>query len=119
MALGLEETGLISNACRPAMSPASAKATIWASLARSGQRIANVHQTITAGLASVLDADLLQTSVGVPLLLVRRVARDPHGIPLALSDHRYLAHRFALEVEFNSGPAATAPEPPGLRAVAP
>ncbi len=92
---------------------------IWASLARSGQRIANVHQTITAGLASALDADLLQTTPGVPLLLVRRVARDPHGIPLALSDHRYLAHRFALEVEFNSGPAATAPEPPGLRAVAP
>jgi len=92
---------------------------IWASLARAGQRIASVHQTITAGLASALDADLLETSSGVPLLLVRRVARDPHGIPIALSDHRYLAHRFALEVEFNSGPAATASEPPGLRAVAP
>ena len=61
---------------------------------------------------------LLHTAVGVPLLLVRRVAMGADGIPLALSDHRYLAHRFALEVEFNSGPSASSPEPPGLRAVA-
>ena len=31
-ALALDETGLISKACKPAMSPASTKATIWASL---------------------------------------------------------------------------------------
>ncbi len=90
---------------------------LWASLTRDGHSIATVHQTITAGLASGADADLLHTAVGVPLLLVRRVAMGADGIPLALSDHRYLAHRFALEVEFNSGPSASSPEPPGLRAV--
>ena len=41
------------------------------------------------------------------------LARD--GDPLALSDHRYLAHRFSLEVEFHGWP--TADEPPGLRTV--
>ena len=35
MAFGLEETGLISKACRAALSPASANATIWASLTRN------------------------------------------------------------------------------------
>jgi GntR family transcriptional regulator len=92
---------------------------IWESLGRAGHRVASVHQTITAAVASDADAALLQTSPGVALLLVRRVAADVHGIPLAVSDHRYLAHRFALEVEFNSGPSAASPEPPGLRAVDP
>lgn len=90
---------------------------LWASLTRAGHAIATVRQTITAGLASAADAELLGTATGVPLLLVRRVATGADGIPLALSDHRYLAHRFALEVEFNSGPSASTPEPPGLRAV--
>ena len=34
------------------------------------------------------------------LLLVRRVAHDDQGTPVALADHRYLASRFSLEVEF-------------------
>ncbi|MEI2732557.1 MAG: GntR family transcriptional regulator [Dermatophilaceae bacterium] len=90
---------------------------IWQTLGRAGHRVASVHQTITAGLASRGDAGLLGTTSGAPLLLIRRLARDAHGIPLALADHRYAAHRFALDVEFHSGPSAAAPEPPGLRAV--
>lgn len=91
---------------------------IWASLDRAGHPVASVHQTITAGLASPADGRLLGTSAGAPLLLVRRLARDRRGRPVALSDHRYAAHRFALDVEFHSGPSAAAAEPPGLRAVA-
>ena len=91
---------------------------IWASLRRQGHRIDAVRQTITAGLATSSDAALLGAAVGAPLLLVRRVACDAAGAPVALSDHRYLAHRFALEVEFRGWQAAGAPEPPGLRAVA-
>jgi DNA-binding GntR family transcriptional regulator len=52
---------------------------------------------------------------GTPLLLVRRLALDPAGVPLALSDHRYLAHRFSLEVEFRGWSSAASAEPPGLR----
>jgi GntR family transcriptional regulator len=85
---------------------------IWESLGRDGHRVASVRQTVTAGAANDGDAELLHTSAGVPLLLVRRVAADARGIPLAVSDHRYLATRFALEVEFNSGPSAVTDSDP-------
>ena len=88
---------------------------IWASLRRDGHRVASVRQSITAGIASANDAALLDVAVGTPLLLVRRLALDERKVPLALSDHRYLAHRFSLEVEFNGWPGAGADTPPGLR----
>ena len=90
---------------------------IWATLRRQGQSIDTVRQTITAGVATDADSSLLAVSVGAPLLLVRRVACAADGAPVALSDHRYLAHRFALEVEFRGWPHAGTPEPPGLRSV--
>jgi GntR family transcriptional regulator len=88
---------------------------IWASLQRDGHRVASVRQTITAGIASADDASLLDVAVGSPLLLIRRLALDEHRQPLALSDHRYLAHLFSLEVEFNGWPVAGTDTPPGLR----
>jgi GntR family transcriptional regulator len=88
---------------------------IWASLQRDGHRVASVRQSITAGIASTDDAALLDVAVGAPLLLVRRLAMNEDKVPLALSDHRYLAHRFSLEVEFNGWPGAGADTPPGLR----
>ncbi len=97
---------------------AAAAPGIWETLSRQGRRIVTVRQTVTAGLASDSDAELLGVAVGDPLLLVRRIAVGADGIPIALSDHRYLAQRFALEVEFNSGPATAASETPGLRSVA-
>lgn len=91
---------------------------IWATLQQQGHRIESVRQTITAAVTTDADAELLAVAAGTPLLLVRRVAHEPDGRPLALSDHRYLAHRFSLEVEFRGWPTASAAEPPGLRAVA-
>jgi GntR family transcriptional regulator len=88
---------------------------IWASLQRDGHHVGSVRQSITAGIANADDAALLGVEVGAPLLLVRRLALDIHHAPLALSDHRYLAHRFSLEVEFNGWPGAGADTPPGLR----
>jgi len=88
---------------------------IWASLRRDGHRVASVRQTITAGIATADDAALLDVELGAPLLLVRRLALDEDKAPLALSDHRYLAHRFSLEVEFNGWPGAGDDTPPGLR----
>jgi GntR family transcriptional regulator len=88
---------------------------IWASLQRDGHHVASVRQTITAGIANADDAALLDVATGAPLLLVRRLALDKDHAPLALSDHRYLAHRFSLEVEFNGWQGAGADTPPGLR----
>jgi GntR family transcriptional regulator len=90
---------------------------IWATLQQQGHRVSTVRQTITAAVTTEADADLLAVAPGVPLLLVRRLAIAADGRPLALSDHRYLAHRFSLEVEFRGWPSASASEPPGLRAV--
>jgi len=86
---------------------------IWQSLHRSGQPIVSVQQRITAGIAGDLDGTLLGAAPGAALLLIRRIAADAGGA-LALSDHRYLAHRFSLEVEFN-GWSGLADAPPGLR----
>lgn len=89
---------------------------IWNSLQRSGSAIATVRQSMTAGVAGELDNELLAATLGTPLLLIRRVAVAADGTPVAVSDHRYLAHRFSLEVEFN-GWSGT--DPPGLRATGP
>ena len=83
-------------------------AGIWATLQRLGHQIDTVRQTMTAAVATDVDADLLDTPAGSALLLVRRLALDAAGDPLALSDHRYLAHRFSLEVEFRGWSGAAA-----------
>ena len=88
---------------------------IWASLQRQGHPIDVVRQTVTATVASADDARLLGTAEGSALLLVRRIALAADGRPLALSDHRYLAHRFSLEVEFRGWSGGTSDDPPGLR----
>ena len=90
-------------------------AGIWATLQRQGHRIESVRQTITAAVTSDSEGALLGVPAGTPVLHVRRVARAADGTPLALSDHRYLAHRFSLEVEFRGWSTAASPETPGLR----
>lgn len=93
---------------------------IWQSLARVGHPVGSVHQTITAAVATDDDGALLEVAGGTPLLVVRRLARgaegSPHaGEPIALSDHRYLAHRFSLEVDFHEWSPGGGDSPPGLR----
>lgn len=88
---------------------------LWQTLARQGHPVGSVHQTITAAVAGEDDAALLEVAAGTPLLVVRRLARTPDRTPMALSDHRYLAHRFSLEVEFHEWSPGRADGPPGLR----
>jgi GntR family transcriptional regulator len=87
---------------------------VWETLRRKGHDIEVVRQTIAAAAASTSVAELLDTAAGVPLLLIRRLALLPDGQPLALSEHRYLGHRFRLEVEFRGGPGT---DPPGVMEV--
>jgi GntR family transcriptional regulator len=88
---------------------------VWHTLARSGVGIATVRQSIAAGIAGPDDQLQLGAPAGSPLLLIRRVAIGSAGAPVAVSDHRYLAHRFTLEVEFNGFAAGVSDSPPGLR----
>jgi GntR family transcriptional regulator len=83
---------------------------VWETLRRNGHTIDLVRQSITATAASDSTAALLQTQPGTPLLLVRRLA-IARNRPLALSEHRYLGHRFRLDVEFHGWPS---PDPPGI-----
>ncbi len=92
---------------------------IWQTLHRDGHVVETVRQTITAGIATDADARTLDIAAGGPLLLVRRLALAGDERRLALADHRYLAHRFSLEVEFHGWTSAGAAEPPGLRVVEP
>ncbi|MFI9011066.1 GntR family transcriptional regulator [Actinosynnema sp. NPDC053489] len=86
----------------------------WETLRRNGHRIAVVRQDIAATAASRRVAELLEVPASTPVLLVRRLAVGPDGTPIALSEHRYLGHRFRLEVEFRGWPATAAAEPPGV-----
>lgn len=87
---------------------------IWASILGLGHPIALVRQSIAAAEATAATADILAVPLGAPLLHVRRVALDAGGRALALSDHRYVGHRFRLDVEFRGWPATNATEPPGV-----
>jgi GntR family transcriptional regulator len=90
---------------------------VWETLRRQGHEISLVRQSIAAASASDAVAALLDTAAGVPVLLVRRLALMAGERPLALSEHRYLGHRFRLEVEFRGGPATAATDPPGVTEV--
>jgi GntR family transcriptional regulator len=106
----------------PVSRDAASRPGIWETLTRHGHRVTRVRQVVTAGLASPEDAELLGVPPADALLLVRRFATNADGRVLALSDHRYLAQRFALEVEFSSGPsgsAAATAEPTGIHHLAP
>lgn len=90
---------------------------VWETLRRHGHAIDVVRQSIAAASATESAAALLETTPGTPVLLVRRLAVLGTGVPLALSEHRYLGHRFRLEVEFRGWPGTTATDPPGVTAV--
>jgi GntR family transcriptional regulator len=90
---------------------------VWETLRRHGHTIALVRQTITAAAASTGDASLLEVAAGTPVLLIRRLALLDDDTPLALSEHRYLGHRFRLEVQFRGWPATAGHEPPGVTTI--
>ncbi len=86
---------------------------LWATLRRAGSRVDVVRQSVSAAVAGPDDAELLQLDVGAPLLVVRRLAVGPSG-PLALAVHRYVAHRFSLDVDlagWPDEPRVTTPTP--------
>jgi len=56
--------------------------------------------TLTAGAASPDDARLLGTPPGTPLLVERRIIVDQRARPLELTESRYPADRYALDVDF-------------------
>lgn len=91
---------------------------VWETLRRNGHDIDVVRQSIAATAASATVAPLLDVAEGTPVLLVRRLALLADSRPLALSEHRYLGHRFRLDVEFRGWPGTAATDPPGMTPIA-
>jgi GntR family transcriptional regulator len=87
---------------------------LWEALRRRGHTVELVRQSIAATAASDTVAELLDVPVGAALLLVRRLAVLADGRPLAVSEHRYVGHRFRLDVEFRGWPGTAATDPPGV-----
>ena len=56
--------------------------------------------TIASESAEAEEASLLGVPGGWPLLVERRLILDEHGRPLELTESRYAAGRYALEVDF-------------------
>jgi GntR family transcriptional regulator len=90
---------------------------VWETLRLHGHEIDVVRQSIAATAASEDVAALLEAPSATALLLVRRLALLAGGRPLALAEHRYLGHRFRLDVEFRGGPAMASADPPGVTAI--
>lgn len=70
-------------------------------LARAGFVLSRGTGTISAAAATANDARLLDMRPGDPLLLGRRVIMDAHGRRIEVSESRYPADRYALDVRFD------------------
>lgn len=71
------------------------------------------HARISAAVADEREAQLLDIDARSPLLVEERLILDQRGRPLELTDSRYVATRYGLDVEFvvESESPATAEEP--------
>lgn len=80
--------------------------SIYAHLRARGVDVARARQTIDAVAASAQDAELLDVTVGTPLLRVRRRSTDEAGRPIEWSDDRYRGDVMSFTVESAAAGAA-------------
>jgi GntR family transcriptional regulator len=74
--------------------------SLHTTLVAAGQIPTSGRGRITAETASNEDAELLDVPAGEPLLVERRLIVDQHGQPLELTESRYVAARYNLDVDF-------------------
>jgi GntR family transcriptional regulator len=74
--------------------------SLFGALAAAGRVPTAGRAVIVAAAATAEDAKLLQVRRGDPLLVETRLIDDQHGAPLELTESRYVASRYALDVEF-------------------
>jgi GntR family transcriptional regulator len=75
--------------------------SLFAALAAAGHAPTAGRAVIRAAAASAEDAKLLDVRRGDPLLVEQRVIHDQHGAPIELTESRYVAARYALDVDFD------------------
>lgn len=109
IAIALEAATLVGRAAPVVLASDLEAGSLHATLARAGIHLRRGRATIEAGAATAEDAALLDVAVGEPLLVERRVILDAHGSPVEMTESRYPADRYALEVRFDVGEARRAP----------
>jgi GntR family transcriptional regulator len=73
--------------------------SLHAALVAAGRIPTAGHATLTADTAAKDEARLLDVSAGAALLVERRLITDQHDRPLELTESRYVADRYALDVD--------------------
>ena len=74
---------------------------VFAVLAAAGRVPTAGRAAIAAEAATAEDERLLGVRRGAPLLVERRLINDQDGAPLELTESRYVAARYGLEVDFD------------------
>ncbi|WUN30089.1 GntR family transcriptional regulator [Kitasatospora sp. NBC_00315] len=87
-----------------------AVASMHEALAALGKSPTRGHSSIRAAEARAQEAELLAVAPGSALLTEERLILDQHGLPLELTESRYVGDRYALDVAFEVDSAG--PPPP-------
>lgn len=105
------ETAVLIEACAAAVMAADLESgSLHEALAGVGIVLRRGLATIGAGAATRDDAHQLGVRVGDPLLVERRVIEDTHGRRVEVTESRYQADRYALDVRFDvEEPTAAGP----------
>ena len=75
--------------------------SIFATLAAAGFVPTAGRAAISSEAAGTEDAKLLGVKRGEPLLVERRLILDQDGVPLELTESRYVGSRYGLDVDFD------------------
>ena len=95
------EVARFPEGCAPAILAADLESqSLHSTLVADGHLPISGRGTITAETASAEDAALLDVRKGEPLLVERRLIVDQEGKPLELTESRYVAARYNLDVDF-------------------
>ena len=76
-------------------------ASVFATLAGAGLVPTAGRAAISAEAATAEDGKLLGVRRGEPLLVERRLIHDDQGVPLELTESRYVGTRYGLDVDFD------------------
>lgn len=95
------ETALLHGSCADALARVDLEhASLHETLVAAGRIPTAGRGQLRAEPATARDATLLGVRRGSPLLVERRLIVDQHRRPLELSETRYAADRYSLEIEF-------------------
>jgi GntR family transcriptional regulator len=98
--IALENAGFPGELAEALLDADLERGSLHATLVAAGRVPTAGRATIRADTAEKNEAKLLEVSPGAALLVERRLIADQHGRPLELTESRYVAERYALDVDF-------------------